>query len=77
MEHVATRSRWIVMSISLGVRISVFLAFKPSHKRISCSLSFKRSVSTQFVQISDKVRDAIDASRPVVALESAIYTHGS
>ena len=65
------------MTTSSGIRIPVFLAFKPPPRRAHCSLLFKRSVSTQLVQISDKVRDAVRTSRPVVALESAIYTHGS
>jgi len=42
--------------------------------------SFRRAYATagtsQFLKISDEVKAALFESRPVVALESAIYTHG-
>ncbi|OKL55611.1 hypothetical protein UA08_09068 [Talaromyces atroroseus] len=45
-----------------------------SHRRISQRASdFARS---RFFQVSDEVRDAIATGKPVVALESTIYTHG-
>jgi len=33
--------------------------------------------SKGLIHVSDEVREAIDDKRPVVALESTIYTHGS
>ena len=30
----------------------------------------------RFVQISDEVREAVKTGRPVIALETTIYTHG-
>jgi hypothetical protein len=43
--------------------------------------SFRRAYATggtsQFLKISDEVKAALSESRPVVALESAIYTHGT
>ena len=35
------------------------------------------SKNNPFVAVSDEIRAAIDEGRPVVALESAIYTHGT
>ena len=29
-----------------------------------------------FIKVSEEVREAIESRRPVVALETAIYTHG-
>lgn len=34
-------------------------------------------VNSKFFQVSEEVKDAIATGRPVVALESTIYTHGS
>ena len=34
------------------------------------------SVDSRYIQISEEVKQAIAEKRPVVALESTIYTHG-
>ncbi|GAM34066.1 hypothetical protein TCE0_015r01406 [Talaromyces pinophilus] len=47
--------------------------------RLSCShISNKASdfANSKFFQVSEEVKDAIATGRPVVALESTIYTHG-
>lgn len=31
---------------------------------------------SKFLQVSEEVRDAVATGKPVVALESTIYTHG-
>ena len=43
------------------------------------SHSSRLSIATnnEFLQISEEVREAVHARRPVVALETTIYTHGS
>ncbi|MCJ1281806.1 hypothetical protein MMC26_001129 [Xylographa opegraphella] len=43
-------------------------SFPPSHRLVS--------TQTPFFKISDEVRDAIESDKPVVALETTIYTHG-
>ncbi|MCJ1396629.1 hypothetical protein MMC18_009520 [Xylographa bjoerkii] len=61
------------MSLSLLAR-DVFhnLATKP-FVRLSRRLLSTRS---PFLKVSDEVQDAIDSGKPVVALETTIYTHG-
>ncbi|KIW05509.1 uncharacterized protein PV09_03392 [Verruconis gallopava] len=48
------------------------------HRKGGCRLSLQqRYISdNRFVKISAEVRDALHAKRPVVALETTIYTHG-
>ena len=43
-----------------------------------CVSQFNRALSThdQFLNVSEEVRDAIHTGKPVVALETTIYTHG-
>ncbi|GAB7360836.1 hypothetical protein MBLNU230_g0822t1 [Neophaeotheca triangularis] len=36
----------------------------------------RRSISTRFFQVSEEVQQALSERKPVVALESTIYTHG-
>ena len=39
--------------------------------------SIVHSKDNPFVTVSEEIRAAIDEGKPVVALESAIYTHGT
>jgi pseudouridine-5'-phosphate glycosidase/pseudouridine kinase len=38
-----------------------------------------RNISSKnsFLKVSDEVKDAINSNKPVVALETTIYTHGT
>lgn len=45
-----------------------------SYRRISNKAS--DFADSKFFQVSEEVKDAIATGRPVVALESTIYTHG-
>ncbi|KAF2670934.1 hypothetical protein BT63DRAFT_446231 [Microthyrium microscopicum] len=46
----------------------------------SFALTFYSTVldrrENQYLKVSEEVRDAVDSQKPIVALESAIYTHG-
>ena len=47
--------------------------------RETCNFSQRRSIvsgKSGYVKVSEEVREAIDRQRPVVALETTIYTHG-
>jgi hypothetical protein len=46
---------------------SYFQAFKRTHSRVS---------RNDFFKVSEEVQDALKAGKPVVALETTIYTHG-
>ncbi|KAF2436272.1 hypothetical protein EJ08DRAFT_685109 [Tothia fuscella] len=58
-----TRSRWKLGGNIPGTRPLIGQ---------KCSIS----TNTSFLKISDEVREAINTGKPVVALESTIYTHG-
>ena len=36
----------------------------------------KQNNTKQYSQLSDEVKEALESGKPVVALETAIYTHG-
>lgn len=42
----------------------------------SCRLSSSLSLPNPFLKISEEVQEALQANKPVVALETTIYTHG-
>lgn len=60
------------------LRCHIFLPFR---NRVSCcrGLGRKFSVKTSqnpFLRISDEIQEAVHSNKPVVALETTIYTHG-
>jgi hypothetical protein len=52
------------------------LKWRPTSKLL---LSAHRAISTNngFLKISEEVQEAIHSKKPIVALETTIYTHGS
>ncbi|KAG9206712.1 hypothetical protein G6514_003553 [Epicoccum nigrum] len=50
---------------------------RPCLPRRSCALLGRRHLTNNgFFRVSDEVREALHSGKPVVALESTIYTHG-
>lgn len=51
---------------------------RPCLPRRSCALLGRRHLTNNgFFRVSDEVREALHSGKPVVALESTIYTHGA
>ena len=70
------------MSKSLVSRIMFRLGTLPSSRLSNVFRRYSHTapnplMNSSFVKISEEVQDALKANRPVVALESAIWTHGS
>lgn len=51
--------------------------FKLMPKRIYSTSLPTLTVQSPFLQIADEIQEAISTNKPVVALETTIYTHGS
>ena len=76
------------MALKLQYRTLTVLPFPSSCQSIVCSV--RRSIVCQnqrrahcnvgrenpFIKLSEEVRDAVETQKPVVALETTIYTHG-
>lgn len=76
------------MALKLQYKTVTVFAFLSSHQ--SFALSVRRSILCQtqrrahcnvgqgnpFIKVSEEVRDAVETQKPVVALETTIYTHG-
>lgn len=63
----ASYSRHFCRASRLGAATGIARATRQNH-------SFAQS---KFFQVSEEVRDAVATGKPVVALESTIYTHGT
>ncbi|KAH6697378.1 Indigoidine synthase A like protein-domain-containing protein [Plectosphaerella plurivora] len=63
MSRLAGRSRPMSMSLRCG---------HPARRHLSSAAGIQ-----QLLRVSEEVRDAVATDRPVVALESTIYTHGA
>jgi pseudouridine-5'-phosphate glycosidase/pseudouridine kinase len=51
---------------------------RPRLPQRSCtSLGRRHLTNNGFFRVSDEVREALNSKKPVVALESTIYTHGA
>lgn len=44
--------------------------------RVRCLHDLHKHPQSKFLQVSEEVRDAVATGKPVVALETTIYTHG-
>lgn len=44
--------------------------------RVRCLHDLHKHPQSRFLQVSEEVRDAVATGKPVVALETTIYTHG-
>jgi len=64
----------------MNLRIATRCTFRHTWGKHVIGLSSTRprklSTGNQFLRISEEVREALHAKRPVVALETTIYTHG-
>lgn len=63
----------------LASQVSARLCCKPAAPvtRLPRSIrSYAGLAQSKFLKVSEEVRDAVATGRPVVALESTIYTHG-
>lgn len=45
-------------------------------KQLSCARRYHDFAQSKFFRVSEEVRDAIATGKPVVSLETTIYTHG-
>lgn len=61
----------------LPARCLIGLTFKRSHiASFSHTCSRTLQTNNSFLKISEEVQDALNSGKPVVALETTIYTHG-
>lgn len=56
-------------SIVFSVRRSILCQ---NQRRAHCNVS----QGNPFIKVSEEVRDAVERQKPVVALETTLYTHG-
>lgn len=61
-----------------STRCRIALLSKSTKASIARPIGSRRLLSTnnRFLQVSEEVQQALSENRPVVALESTIYTHG-
>jgi pseudouridine-5'-phosphate glycosidase/pseudouridine kinase len=68
------------MAIARAARLRSWPRTSPPTRLLSSRHISNRAsgfANSKFFQVSEEVKDAIATGRPVVALESTIYTHGS
>lgn len=76
------------MALKFQYRTVTVLPFLSSCQSIVCSVRRRIVCQNQrrahcnvgrgnpFIKVSEEVRDAVETQKPVVALETTIYTHG-
>ena len=63
--------------LSRGLRLPPTLRsllFTPPQRYLNTTVTSGRD---RFLRVSEEVQDAVSAGKPVVALETTIYTHGN
>ena len=67
---------WVRFCLQRGNRPRVAVRWISSRQKV-IQKSNVYSEDNPFVKVSEEIRAAIEAEKPVVALETAIYTHGT
>jgi len=72
----AQRAPLLSSLIVSQLRSTICTRITPSFEHRRNSSDWQLGPNNPFVKVSDEVREAINQKRPVVALETTIYTHG-